>query len=194
MTTLSNPKYKTDGNEFVLEFYKHNDETLNLSTAKKYFVQLVGVNVLKGYYFFRNAVISDDQITGSDVISNNNIVCNKLVANEGVVNEMTVNKLVCNELITTKSTPQPNHIYGYFYVNNMSIPIIVSDIISQSLFSENITTINMLLLPNVKIIFYGTQTNKKQLYQNKEERSKMYFNVNVSKYIGYYIYFNNVLK
>ncbi len=194
MTSISTPLYKTDPNDFVIEFYKHNDETLSLSTAKRYFVQLVGVNILKGYYFFRNAVISDDQLIGSDVISNNNIVCNKLVCNESVINEMKVNKLICNEIVTNKSSVLPNSIYGYFYVNNMSIPIIISDTISQSLFNDNITTINVLLLPKVKLLFYNSQTTKKQIYQNKETRNKMFNNIDVSKYTGYYIYFDNVLK
>jgi len=202
MTSITNPTYKTDGNQFNIEFFKHNDESLSLSTAKKYFVSFFGVNILRGYYYFRNAVISDDQIIGSDVISNGNVVCNKLTSNQIVGRIIKADKIYCDDIISTTTNPLlPTTIYGYFYVGGggKSLPIIGSDDNILSFCGINLTTqqntVECLLLPGVKLIFYNSSsTNYKKLIVNKTSKSQMFTNLKLSEFNGFHLYFHNVLK
>lgn len=195
MTSISTPIYKTNSSNFVLEFFKASEiESLSLATAKKYFVQLFGINILKGFYYFRNTINCDDQIVAEDLVANDNIVANKIVTNNIVSHNIQVKQINCDELIVNQLNPIPTAIYGYIYVDYMSIPIIGSES-NLSLFPVTIKQqIKILLLPNTKIIFSPTNSLKpKKLIQNSEIRCKMFY-IDLTLYDSFDLYFNNELK
>lgn len=196
MTSIITPVYKTTTNSFVLEFFKSAEiESLSFATAKKYFVQLFGINILKGFYYFRNTINCDDQIVGEDLIANDNIVSNQLTTNKVVSQNIQAKTITCDEIIMTRpqSTIITNN-YGFFYVDNMSIPIICSEI-SLSLFCVPIKrVVKMLLYPNTKIIFSSTNSlYPKKLIQNKETRCKLY-QLDLRYVDSFDLYVNNDLK
>jgi hypothetical protein len=195
MSSVTNPLYRTTSNNFVLEFYKDSEiEQLSLATAKKYFVGLVGINILRGYYYFRNTINCDDQIVGVDLIANDNIVANQLTTNKVVSQNIQANKIICDELVLTKQQIIPSTIYGYIYSDGMSLPIIGSEADLSSFFVPIKKLVQILLLPNTKIIFYPTNSLlPKKLIQNKETRCKL-FVVDLNRYDRYDLYFNDELK
>jgi hypothetical protein len=195
MTSIQNPLYKTSSNNFVLEFFKDSEnEQLSLATAKKYFVQLFGLNILKGYYYFRNNINCEDQIVGVDLIANDNIVANQLTTNKVVSQNIQANKIICDELIVTKTEIKTPSIYGYIYSEGMSLPIIGSEFNLLFFCVPIKKLVQILLLPNTKIIFNPTNSLKpKKLIQNKDTRCKM-FAIDLSQYDKFDLYFNDELK
>lgn len=195
MTSITNPIYKTSSDNFVLEFFKASEiESLSLTTASKYFVKLFGINILKGYYYFRNTINCDDQIVGEDLIVNDSVVANKIVTNNIVSHNIQSKQIICDELIVKQQNPIPASIYGYIYVDSMNIPIIGSES-DLSLFPVQIKKqIKILLLPNTKLIFSHTNSLKpKKLIQNREIRCKMFY-IDLTHYESFDLYFNDLLK
>jgi hypothetical protein len=193
MTSITNPKYKTTTDSFVIEFFKASDiESLSLSVAKKYFVGFTGLNILKGFYYFRNTINCDDQITGEDFIANDNTVTNQLIADTVTSQHITAKQIICDELIIKNIPATPSVIYGYVYSDAMSLPIISSITSLTSFIIPIKKPVNILLLPNSKIIFIPTNLLKpKKLIQNKENSCKMFY-VDLTHMDGFDLYFNNV--
>jgi hypothetical protein len=195
MSSITNPLYTTTSNKFVLEFYKATEiEQLSLATAKKYFVSLFGLNILKGYYYFKNTINCDDQIAGEDMIANDNIVANQLTTTNIVSQNIQANKIICDELILTKTDILPSTIYGYIYSDGMSLPIIGSEVNLSAFCVPIRKLVQIVLLPHTKIIFIPTNSLKpKKLIQNKDTRCKM-FAIDLSPFNSFDLYFNDQLK
>ncbi len=191
MTSVQNPLYKT--NEFVVDFYKdQTNDQLSLATAKKYFVQIFGLNILKGYYYFRNTINCDDQIAAKDLISNDQIVCNKITTNNIMTQKIKANKIYCDELVVSKTpTPTPT-IYAYIYVDNLSIPIIGSESDLNNFCIPIKKLVQILLLKDVKIVCSILASTKIKLIKNDSNNCKMFY-VDLSLYDKFDLYFDNRL-
>lgn len=195
MTSITNPIYKTNSNSFVLEFFKASDiEFLSLATAKKYFVQLFGINILKGYYFFRNTINCDDQIVSKDLIANDNIVANQLTTNKIVSQTIQAKTITCDEIIMTRPSAIITNNYGFIYTDYMSIPLLGSEA-NLDLFCVPIRKlVKILLYPQTKILFSSTNSlYTKKLIQNKETRCKLY-QIDLTHFNSFALYYNNELK
>ncbi len=191
MTTIQNPLYKT--NDFVVDFYKdQTNDQLSLATAKKYFVQIFGLNILKGYYYFRNTINCDDQIAAKDLISNDQIVCNKITTNNIMTQKIKANKIYCDELVISKTTKQTPTIYAYIYVDNLSIPIIGSESDLTNFCVPIKKLVQILLLKDVKIVCSILASTKIKLIKNDSNRCKMFY-VDLSLYDKFDLYFDNRL-
>ena len=195
MTSITTPVYKTNSNSFVLEFFKSAEiDSLSLATAKKYFVQLFGINILKGFYYFRNTINCDDQIVGEDLIANDNIVANQLTTNQVVAQTIQAKTITCDEIIMTRPSAIITNNYGFIYTDYMSIPLLGSET-NLDLFCVPIKKlVKILLYPQTKILFSSTNSlYTKKLIHNKETRCKLY-QIDLSNFNSFALYFNNELK
>lgn len=195
MTSITTPVYKTNSNSFVLEFFKSAEiDSLSLATAKKYFVQLFGINILKGFYYFRNTINCDDQIAGEDLIANDNIVANQLTTNKVVAQTIQAKTITCDEIIMTHPQTIISNNYGFIYIDGMSIPLLGSEA-NLDLFCVPIKKlVKILLYPQTKILFSSTNSlYTKKLIHNKETRCKLY-QIDLSNFNSFALYYNNELK
>jgi len=103
---VDNPLYTVDETtDFNINFMKQNETGLTLSKAKKYFVQLNGINIINAYNILKSLLYSEN------TIASNILQCQKIVTDE----------LVCNT-ITTKITQ--NNICGCtIYFDGLNIAL-----------------------------------------------------------------------
>lgn len=191
MSSIEFPTYTTNSDQFNIEFYKHNDESLSLTTAKKYFVQLIGVNILKGFYYFRNAINCDDSVDAEAIVCNTDLVSDKITSTSIVSQTLTCKTLVCDELIVNKQTDTPPSIYGFIYYDGMSLPITssISDIHSFCGLSIQPGFLKILLLSNTKLICSNLYERK--LLHNKHSKQSYIFILDTNKFNSFALYHNN---
>ena len=136
---VDNPSHQVDSTtDFNVNFYKDvNSEGLTLSKAKKYFVQLNGMNIIYAYNILKSLLYSEN------TIASNIIQCQKIVTDE----------LVCNK-ITTKITQQNNICGCTIYFDGLNI-MLYSETNKISEYKPDY--INNLTIPNTFKIIVNTQ-------------------------------------
>jgi len=190
--------------KFCLSNYNYQDSYINFYTGNKTYMSINGLNLYCSAY--------ESGILNSSAIGGNLSIGSKITIGSDVTSSgnLLINNIGCQNIVVTSNVSvggtlaYKNHVSGYLYVNNMSLPFMKSitdtsiaftNLNLNSLLGTNGNNSHISLAPNFMIRFFNGTTLLYTL-DNSSGNDFLYNTVVFSfalNCLNVNIYFNNIL-